>query len=188
VENHTGSISILAALTSFGPPKYIMSEKVKKIIRVGNRVIIRVDCKSGGTLLTRLVKLKPDSQHVNKEIVYSIPCRCGKEYISETERPLITRVKENQTALKKGDTVTSKLVEYAWNLDHNFEFDRAKSIGREKGWKARKCHEAIEIYLGGPNVVNAASMDIDPVWFSTLDELTEKMEKKMNTAPPDLRR
>jgi predicted GIY-YIG superfamily endonuclease len=124
------------------------------------------------------VNLKPDSQHVNKEVVYSIPCQCGKEYIGETGRLLITRLKEHQAALKKGDTATSKLVEHAWNLDHNFEFDRAKPIGREKGWKARKCHEAMEICLGGPNEVSAASMDIDAVCFFTLDELKEQRKKK----------
>jgi hypothetical protein len=48
------------------------------------------------------------------------------------------RVKGHQTALKKGDTANSKLVEYACNLEHNFEFDRAKHIGREKGWNARR--------------------------------------------------
>jgi hypothetical protein len=37
-------------------------------------------------------------------------------------------------------------------------------------------------------VVSLASMDIDPVWFSTLDELKEKRKKKMNTAPADLRK
>jgi hypothetical protein len=61
-----------------------------------------------------------------------------------------------------------QLVEHAWNMDNNFEFDRAKPNGRERLWNARKCHEAMEIYLCVQNFVIVPSMDLDPVWFSTL--------------------
>jgi hypothetical protein len=50
--------------------------------------------------------------------------------------------------VRKGNTTNSNLVEHAWSMDHRFEFDRAKPIGKERYWKARKCHEAMEIYLG----------------------------------------
>ena len=120
----------------------------EKIIRLGTRANIRVVCKSGDTLRTRLVKFKP-RQETNKEVVYSIPCQCGKEYIGETGRPLKTRVKEHRAALKKGEIATSKLVELAWNTEHEFNWDQNKPIGRETRWKARKCHEALEIYTGG---------------------------------------
>jgi predicted GIY-YIG superfamily endonuclease/flagellar basal body rod protein FlgC len=153
----------------------------EKIIRLGARANIRVVCKSGDTLRTRLVKFKP-RQETNKEVIYSIPCQCGKEYIGETGRPLTTRVKEHRAALKKGETATSKLVEHAWNTEHDFLWDKAKPIGRETRWKARKCHEALEIYMGGDNVISAPSMDVDPVWYTTLDELKKTRKKKESTA------
>jgi hypothetical protein len=53
-------------------------------------------------------------------------------------------------------------------------------MGREWLWKARECHEAKKIYLGGQNIVSAPSMDLDPVWFSTLNELKVFRSKKMN--------
>jgi hypothetical protein len=67
-------------------------------------------------------------------------------------------------------------------MDHNFEFDRPKPIGRELHWKAKKRHEAMEIYLGGQNFLSAPIMDLVPVWFSTLNELKVVRNKKMNTA------
>ena len=152
----------------------------EKIIRLGARANIRVVCKSGDTLRTRLVKFKP-RQETNKEVIYSIPCQCGKEYIGETGRPLTTRVKEHRAALKKGETTTSKLVEHAWNTEHDFMWDQAKPIGRETRWKARKCHEALEIYMGGKNVISAPSMDVDPVWYTTLDELKKTRKKREST-------
>jgi predicted GIY-YIG superfamily endonuclease len=123
------------------------------------------------------VKFKP-RQETNKEVIYSIPCQCGKEYIGETGRPLTTRVKEHRALLKKGETATSKLVEHAWNTKHDFLWDKAKPFGRETRWKARKFHEALEMYMGGENVISAPSMDVDPVWYTTLDELKKTRKKR----------
>jgi hypothetical protein len=154
----------------------------EKIIRFWRRTTIRVVCKSGDTLSTRFMNFELKEPDNYKEVVYSILCQCGKECIGETARPLSIGVKEHQTALKKGETTTSKLAEHTWNINNIFEFDRAKPIGRERLWKPKKCHEAMEIYLSGQNVVSAPSMDLDPVWFSTLNELKVVRNKKMNTA------
>jgi hypothetical protein len=72
-------------------------------------------------------------------------------------------VKEHIAALKKGETISAKLVEHAWEMDHNFMWDEAKAIGRESNWKARKCDEALEIYMGRVRVISAPSMDLDSV-------------------------
>ena len=149
----------------------------EKIIKIGKRANIRVVCKTSDTLRNRFVKFKP-KRSTNKEVIYSIPCECGKEYIGETGRPLLTRVKEHKAALKKGETFSSKLVEHAWEMEHNFMWDEAKAIGKETYWKARKCHEALEIYIGGEKVISAPSMDLDPVWFPTLDDLKKSRNKK----------
>jgi hypothetical protein len=60
----------------------------EKIIRYGRRANIRVVFKSGDTLRTRFFNFKPKQPAINKEVVYSIPCQCDKEYIGETDRPL----------------------------------------------------------------------------------------------------
>jgi hypothetical protein len=65
-----------------------------------------------------------------KKVINSIPCECGKEYIGETGRPLLTRVKEDRAALTNSETNSSKLVEHAWEMDHNFMWDETKAIGR----------------------------------------------------------
>jgi hypothetical protein len=85
----------------------------EKIIRLGARAKNRVVCESSGILRTRLVKFKP-LQETNKELIYSKPCQCGKEYIGETGRPLTMRVKEHRAALKNGETANLKFFEHAW--------------------------------------------------------------------------
>jgi hypothetical protein len=79
-------------------PTLTVSEKYIRLVKSAN---IRVVCKTSDTLRKRLVKFKP-KQSTNKEVVYSIPCQYGKEYIGETGRPLLTGVKEHKAALKKG--------------------------------------------------------------------------------------
>jgi hypothetical protein len=62
-------------------------------------------------------------------------------------------------------------------------------MSSEKGWKARKFHEADLIYMGGDQLISAPSMDIDPVWRPILDEY--KKTKKINfenILSPGLRR
>jgi hypothetical protein len=90
----------------------------------------------------------------------------------------LTRAKEHRAALKKGETLSSKLVEHAWEMDHKFMWDEAKAIGRESNWRARKCHEALEIYMGGDRVISAPSMDLDPVWYPKLDDLKKSRNNK----------
>jgi hypothetical protein len=59
-----------------------------------------------------------------------------------------------------------------------FMWDEAKAIGRESNWKTRKCDKALEIYMGGDRVISAPSMDLDPVWYPTLDDLKKSRNKK----------
>jgi hypothetical protein len=60
-------------------------------------------------------------------------------------------------------------------------WDKAKPIGREKRWKMRICREALEIYMGGENVIGAPSMDVDPVWYSINDVLKKTRKERENT-------
>ena len=54
--------------------------------------------------------LPPD---MSSNVVYKIPCSCGKVYIGETIRRLETRLKEHCTACKKGEIEKSAIAEHA---------------------------------------------------------------------------
>ena len=53
------------------------------------------------------------------EVVYHIPCSCGKMYIGETVRRLETRVKEHRDACQEGVLEKSGLVEHTWKNQSN---------------------------------------------------------------------
>ena len=152
-----------------------LSEKIRKI---GNKANIRIVFSSNNTLRNQLVNFRPKSQKRDKEVIYSIPCECSKNYIGETGRPLEVRLKEHQYSLKKRDPDVSKLCEHHFTTGHRFLWDQAEIIGQEQNWKARKVHEAAEIMKGGDMVISTPSFDIDPVWRHMIKNLKIRKSKE----------
>ena len=69
---------------------------------------------SGPTLRSMLTKVKdplPTEKQAN--VVYKVPCACGKVYIGETRRRLETRLKEHKDACVRGETAKSTIAEHA---------------------------------------------------------------------------
>ena len=54
----------------------------------------------------------PTSMQSN--VVYQIPCSCGRVYVGETVRRLETRMKEHLEACKRGECSKSAVAEHAW--------------------------------------------------------------------------
>jgi predicted GIY-YIG superfamily endonuclease len=74
---------------------------------------------STNTLRSQLVRFKPKSDNVlNKNVVYSIPCECNKQYIGETGRAFDVRLKEHKNSIKKKDPDGSKLCENHYYTGH----------------------------------------------------------------------
>ena len=91
-----------------------VSERIRKSCR---NYSIRVVLRSGPTFRSMLTKVK-DPLAVEKQanVVYEIPCMCGKVYIGETKRRLGTRLKEHKDACVKGQTDKSAIAEHAWTI------------------------------------------------------------------------
>ena len=67
--------------------------------------------------------------------MYSIPCKCGEEYVGETGRTLQSTklMTEHKTAVKKNDS-NNTLAVHASNTHHNISGKRQKySPEKEKG-------------------------------------------------------
>jgi hypothetical protein len=75
----------------------------EKFGRIGKRFSLRTNFKIKNTLRGTLMKTGPvrDARQT-KQCVYSIPCDCGRRYISETSRPLEVRIKEHKYDLTQG--------------------------------------------------------------------------------------
>ena len=60
-----------------------------------------------------LTRVKGPQKHVDKGVVYQIPCaQCNEVYIRETGRPLKTRVSEHKKAVTMDDARNANAVHW----------------------------------------------------------------------------
>ena len=103
-----------------------ISERIRKVCRSYD---IRVVFRSGPTFRSMLTKVK-DTLPVEKQvnIIYEVPCSCGKVYIGETKRCLKTRLKEHKEACIKSQTTKSAITEHAWTEGHPINRDGTRIL------------------------------------------------------------
>ena len=122
-----------------------ISEDIRRICRQYNRQVI---FRSGRTLRSILTRVKDNlPMGMNSNIVYKIPCSCGKVYVGETIRRLETRIKEHHVACKKGQIEKSAIAEHAWTEHHTVLWEEAKVIDQAKRLKELLIKEALNIHL-----------------------------------------
>ena len=105
-----------------------VSERIRKVCQDFN---IRTVFRSGPTLRSLLIRAK-DPLPIDKQsnVVYEVPCTCGKVYIGETKRRLGTRIKEHKDACVKCLTDKSAIAEHAWTNDHPINWAGTKVLQR----------------------------------------------------------
>ena len=105
-----------------------VSERIRKACRNYN---IKVVFRSGPTFRSMLTKVK-DPLPIEKQanVVYEIPCTCGKVYIGETKRRLGTRLKEHKDACVKCQTDKSAIAEHTWAENHPIDWSGTKILQR----------------------------------------------------------
>jgi hypothetical protein len=83
-------------------------------------------------LRSSLMKPRPekDPQQTSR-CVYSIPCECGRSYISETGRPLAVRLREYRHNLKEVILEKSELAQRAYEEGHRVGRNEARILELE---------------------------------------------------------
>ena len=106
-------------------------------------------------------KVKTPLGDKNSNVVYNIPCKCDRyTYTGETCRKWSTRRKEHQSKVRltkrdieEGNTVRAEqrmnendggLARHSTVCQQGIDWERARIIGREKGWTQRKMLEGVE--------------------------------------------
>jgi hypothetical protein len=156
-----------------------LSEKISKIAKKLNA---RTVSSSKDTIRARLVR--PDNDRPKTDVIYKIPCECGKSYIGETGRTLETQFKEQKRNVSKGAPIISKLTEHVSNTDHRILWEEAEIIDQDHHWKGRKVQEDAEIYRRGDDVFSSPSVEMHQIWLP----LIKKAKFGMQNNKPTLRR
>ena len=92
-----------------------VSERIRRVCKDFN---IRALFRSRPMVHSLLAKVKdPLPMEKQANVVFKVPCTCGKVYIGETTRRLETRLKEHKEACIKDFTDKSAIADDAWMED-----------------------------------------------------------------------
>ena len=109
---------------------------------------IKTVFRSGPTLRNLLTMVK-DPLPIDKQsnVVYEVPCTCGKVYIGETQCRLGTRIKEHKDACVKDLTDKSTIAEHARTNDHPINWAETKILQRANRAMELVLKESLSIHM-----------------------------------------
>jgi hypothetical protein len=142
----------------------------EKFRRIGNRFNLRTIFKTKHTLRGTLMKTGPvrDTQQT-KQCVYSIPCDCGRCYISETSRPLEVHIKEHKYNLTQGLLEKSKLAQHAYEEGNKISCRLSTTPHTENTKNQPTC------FCWTIRSVNPV-LDISPIWALVITAEVKKIQ------------
>ena len=97
------------------------------------------------------------------DVVYKIPCECGKVYIEETERTMQEGLKEHDRDIRFARTQNSEVSEHANETGHLPIWNEIKFIDRDPHWYTRGVKEAIHLRLTLNNI--NSGIEIPEAWI-----------------------
>ncbi|CAG5084846.1 Protein of unknown function [Cotesia congregata] len=132
-----------------------------------------------GDIYSKLKDITPLGQA--SELVYKIPCSCGKSYVGQTRQYLSKRLHQHRYSCEekfRSKEDRTALANHHFLTGHNFDFDGVKIVDREGNWFKRNISEMVHICLS--DTVN---------WRTNTDRLSkvyigliEKYEGNRNSA------
>ena len=102
-------------------------------------------------MLTKVKDPRPIEKQAN--VVYKIPCTCGKVYIGETKRRLGTRLKEHKDACVGGHTHKSVIAKHAWAEGHPINWSGTKILQRASHTKSRYVYGNFDCAKSGRGIL-----------------------------------
>lgn len=141
----------------------------KKIRRIAASFDLRTAFHSR-LILERLLCSKTPSLEMldKKNIIYNIPCECGKVYLGETCRSLRVRLYEHKKNVKRGsNTAGSKLAEHVWEEQHRILWDQVGIVASEGKMFGRRFKESVFILLNN-DCISQVSMEVPGIWAWTV--------------------
>ena len=124
------------------------------------------------TLRSLLTRVKGPQKHVDKGVVYQIPCaQCDEVYVGETGRPLKTRITEHKRAVSTGDVRNANAV-HCMKTNHSMDWNSAGVVDRASRWRERRIKESVHIRKGKTFNMDSG-FPLSPVWNSLIGHIED---------------
>jgi hypothetical protein len=102
-----------------------------------------------------------------RQCIYSIPCKCGRCYIREIGRQLVTRKGKLMNNLEQGLMEKSKLAKHAYEEGNHIWWKEATVVQTDNMY--RKYKEVAHISCI-TNPISQSSLEISPIWMPLICE------------------
>ena len=140
---------------------------------------IRVAFKSGRSLRSMLTRVKDKlPTGLQSNVIYQIPCTCGKSSIGETPRRLETRLKEHKDACRKQLLEKSAIAEHAWNDHCPIKWEEATVVDHARGYRDLQFKEALRIQSSSKdNLLNRdTGAEISGFWIAAVSSTHDQQK------------
>lgn len=138
------------------PFHHYLAPKIKRLFHNPNHniQIAFYNTKTNKTFFNRNIKDKTDIKR-QANVVYEIPCNCGRAYIGQTSQYVKKRLGGHKGDIKSGEEATG-LSSHILNSDgsHHMLWDQVKILHKESFWEKRAYLEAFQIAIKPNNINN----------------------------------
>ena len=159
-----------------------MSEPIRRILGKSG---IKTSFKPINTL-RNIVKSQKDPTHIDNRtgVIYKVQCdTCSDEYIGETGRSFIKRIKEHKDHIRLGRPEKSGIAQHVYDTGHNITFNNASVVTIETDITARKIKESLYIKTDKPVMNRDLGYEVSPLWRSVVPKLTSNRIQNFTHSP-----
>ena len=135
---------------------------------------VKVYFKSGRTSYNILRSQPPTDIMQRTGVVYNLHCNeCPAQYIGQTGRRLDTRVREHESAARKGDVFHSAIAEHLATNNHALDRDSITVLDHDSNDRRRCIKETVQIVRNHDSLLaqNYSSTPISSVWHNVINML-----------------
>ncbi|XP_055590954.1 uncharacterized protein LOC129743037 [Uranotaenia lowii] len=160
-----------------------LSEKVTKILRKYDIIASSKPVnKIKDSIFTKLKDEIPKMKQT--QVVYAIPCECGRVYCGQTSQTIEKRIKNHKYSFKPNASTTG-LTQHAVENHHTFNYDDVKILEKVSDEGRRKIAETLHIKLRGERAVNIQrdAMEISSIYNALIKKLRGTPQFKSTIQP-----
>lgn len=142
---------------------YPGKKKAKQLKKLGRKYGFKPSFKRHKTIGNKLNKTLKQNTNRDKGLIYSVKCKCGDEYIGETGKDIMTRMKGHKYSIRNVD-MNNGLAVHATECNAGFEWDKVITLGWEGKWSRRKIKESLWIQRNKPKMNINKGWELRGIW------------------------
>lgn len=156
-----------------------LSQQVKRCFKDMNTELAFYNVKTTKGFFTRLKDPTPTAKQSN--LIYHIPCECGKSYVGQTKQYLERRIRQHKNDCrndKRYDAEKTALSKHHFDLQHNFRFQDTTILDNEPNYSKRLISEMIQIHLHDTINLRTDVRGLSTLYCNLLDKYKSQTNKK----------